>query len=86
MKQGYLNADLSDIKLKPSAHTGKLYIFGGIIVKTTVQQDGSLLEAVFVPVDCRRVYCDARREDWGNGIQLPFFRDKRNISLERTER
>ena len=89
MKQGDITADLSDIKLKPSAHTGKLYIFGGIIVKTTAEQDGSLLEAVFVPVDSRgylksfdlahsRFFAIYR----GDGILDPLiYEEKREITL-----
>jgi outer membrane lipoprotein len=53
MKQGIIAEDLSKIKQAPSTHTGQLYIIGGIIVKTTLEQEGSHIEAVFIPVDSR---------------------------------
>lgn len=33
--------------------TGKLFILGGIIINTTVTAQGSLIEAIYVPVDTR---------------------------------
>lgn len=51
MSQGILMDSLSEVKEDPKSHIGELYILGGIIVKTTTSKEGSLLEAVFVPVN-----------------------------------
>jgi outer membrane lipoprotein len=51
MKSGVYTPHLSEIKESPVLNTGRLFILGGIIVKTTVTKEGSLIEAVFVPVN-----------------------------------
>ncbi len=51
MKDGIYDIPLSEIRQNPGPSSGKLYIFGGIIVKTTVTNEGSLIEALFVPVN-----------------------------------
>lgn len=52
-RQGIFNATLSDIRQAPVLNKGKLYIMGGVIVKTTVTKKGSLIEAIYVPVNSR---------------------------------
>jgi outer membrane lipoprotein len=37
--------------LRPETYHVKFFIFGGIIANTTVTNEGSLIEALFVPVD-----------------------------------
>lgn len=51
MKRGIYNPRLSEMKQSPVLNKGKLFILGGIIVKTTVTKEGSLIEAVLVPVN-----------------------------------
>jgi outer membrane lipoprotein len=51
LSQGILDTNLSEIKQDPASYKGRLFILGGIIVKTSTTKDGSLIEAVFVPVD-----------------------------------
>ncbi|RJQ16124.1 MAG: hypothetical protein C4560_10230 [Nitrospiraceae bacterium] len=51
MKRGIYNFRLSEIKQNPESNTGRLFILGGIIVKTTVTKEGSLIEAIYAPVD-----------------------------------
>jgi len=51
MQRGIFNPSLSEVKQSPILNSGKLYILGGIIVKTTVTKEGSLIEAIFVPVN-----------------------------------
>jgi len=53
MRQGIFNASLSDIKTNPVLNKGKLYIMGGVIAKTTLTKEGSLIEAIYVPVNSR---------------------------------
>lgn len=51
--QGTFTRSLSEVTQNPVNSKGKLFIFGGIIVKTTVTKDGSLIEAIHVPVTGR---------------------------------
>ena len=51
MQKGIYNTRLSEVKQDPVLNKGKLFILGGIIVKTTVTKEGSLIEAIFVPVN-----------------------------------
>jgi len=53
MQQGIFDASLSDIKANPVVNKGKLYILGGVIAKTTLTKEGSLIEAIYVPVNSR---------------------------------
>lgn len=51
MDRGIRDFSLNDLVSRPEAYQGRLFIFGGIIANTTVTNDGSLVEALFVPVD-----------------------------------
>jgi outer membrane lipoprotein len=51
LSNGMLNDGLSEIKQYPDSYKGRLFIFGGIIVKTETTKDGSVIEAIFVPVN-----------------------------------
>ncbi len=51
MKTAIKNPNLTGIKEKPIIHKGELYAFGGIIVDTKITEKGSLIEAIYVPVD-----------------------------------
>jgi outer membrane lipoprotein len=50
LNKGIFVSRLSEIKQNPVVNKGKLFIFGGIIVKTKVTKDGSLIEAMYTPV------------------------------------
>jgi len=50
MSQGARNIPLSQIRSSPGASQGKLFIFGGVIIDTRVTDNGSLIEALYVPV------------------------------------
>jgi len=43
----------SEIKQNPASYRGNLFVFGGIIVSTTAVERGSLIEALYAPVDSR---------------------------------
>ena len=47
------DVSLSDIKRSPELYKGKLFVLGGIIVNTKATSEGSLIEALYVPVDSR---------------------------------
>jgi len=51
LSSGTFNEELSVIKAEPASYKGRLFIFGGIIVKTEATKDGSLIEAIYVPVN-----------------------------------
>ena len=53
MKSATLNPSLSELNAAPVMFEGKLYILGGKIVNTRVTKDGSLIEAIYAPVDSR---------------------------------
>lgn len=53
IKQGSLDFQLSEINKNSSANKGKLFILGGKIIKTTLTKEGSLIEALYVPVNSR---------------------------------
>lgn len=51
MKRGIKDFSLSEVRDNEMLNRGKLFIGGGIIVKTEATQEGSLIEAIYVPVN-----------------------------------
>ncbi len=51
MKSGILDVPPSAIKDNPEVYRDRLFILGGIIVDTKVTEEGTLIEAIYVPVD-----------------------------------
>lgn len=51
MRSGTYNVTPASLIADPDHYNGHIIIFGGIIVDTKITPDGSLVEAVFVPVD-----------------------------------
>ncbi len=51
MKKGVFNVPPSAVRGNPEAYRGKLFILGGIIVDTRVTDEGTLIEAIYVPVN-----------------------------------
>ena len=51
MRSASFDVRFSDMRENPDLYKGRLYILGGIIVKTTAVKRGSLIEAIYVPVD-----------------------------------
>jgi outer membrane lipoprotein len=51
MDHAIRNPNLADLTRDPARYRGQLFIFGGIVASTTFTQQGSLVEAVYVPVD-----------------------------------
>jgi outer membrane lipoprotein len=43
----------SDLKQNPEIYKGRLFVLGGIIANTKATAEGSLIEALYVPVDSR---------------------------------
>jgi len=53
MKIASRDVNISDMRKNPLFYREKLFILGGIIVNTKFTERGSLIEAVYVPVDYR---------------------------------
>ncbi|RJQ46182.1 MAG: hypothetical protein C4538_07150 [Nitrospiraceae bacterium] len=51
MQEGVYDFRLSELKQNPDLNRGNLFILGGIIVKTALTKEGSLIEAIYVPVN-----------------------------------
>ncbi len=53
MDVGIRGVPLSEVKQNPDLYKGKLFILGGIIANAKVTPEGTLIEALYVPVDSR---------------------------------
>jgi len=73
MQQGMINFELSDIRQDPADFKGRLFILGGIIVRTSLTKEGSLIEAIHVPVNSRGYL---KNTDKFNGRFLAIYRGK----------
>lgn len=51
MKRGIRDVPPSTVKDNPEAYRNRLFILGGIVVDTKVIKEGTLMEAIYVPVD-----------------------------------
>ena len=51
MNQGMREVPFSRLREAPDAYKGKLFILGGLIVNTRLLENGSQIEALYVPVD-----------------------------------
>jgi outer membrane lipoprotein len=51
IQQGIRDLPIAQLEQKPDSYTGRLFVLGGIIVSTRLTQEGSVIEAVYVPVD-----------------------------------
>ncbi|MBI4687556.1 MAG: Slp family lipoprotein [Nitrospirae bacterium] len=53
MQKAILDVHFSELKQNPILNKGRLFVIGGIIAKTTITKEGSLIEAIYVPVNSR---------------------------------
>jgi outer membrane lipoprotein len=51
MDVGTRDFSFPEVMKNPELYRGKLFILGGIIVDTKLSENGSLIEAIYVPVD-----------------------------------
>lgn len=51
MREGTRNPSFQSLLDNPGMYKGKLFIMGGIIASTKITPEGSLIEALYVPVD-----------------------------------
>jgi outer membrane lipoprotein len=57
------NPSLTEMRQVPEKYKGRLFVFGGIIISTKVTAEGSLVEALYVPVDSRGSFKDTSISD-----------------------
>lgn len=90
LRQGIYNPDLVNLKENRILNEGKLFIFGGIIVRTTATNEGSLIEAIYVPVTGRGYFKDWYRTGGGRFMAIykgkeildpMIYSEKREITL-----
>jgi outer membrane lipoprotein len=51
MREGERNVSFSHLREAPDKYKGKLFILGGLIVNSRLTEQGSQIEALYVPVD-----------------------------------
>lgn len=80
MREGEREVSFEELRESPGSYAGKLYILGGIIVKTRFTEAGSQIEAVHVPVDGQGYFREQGRSE---GRFLAFLpRDRRALDPE----
>jgi outer membrane lipoprotein len=76
MDVAIVDVPFSEIGANPDLYRGKIFILGGIIVNTKIIEKGSLIEAVYVPVDSRGYLDDVRHS---NGRFLAFYPKEKGL-------
>ncbi|MDI6890425.1 MAG: Slp family lipoprotein [Thermodesulfovibrionales bacterium] len=76
METGIRDFSLSDTRNNPDLYRGKPFILGGLIVNTKFIERGSLIEAVYVPVDSRGYLKDM---ELSNGRFLAIFPKEKGL-------
>ena len=51
MRQGVRDLPFGELREAPDSYKGKLFILGGIIANSKLTETGSMIEALYVPVD-----------------------------------
>jgi outer membrane lipoprotein len=65
MDAAAMNIPFSDLRSHPASYKGKLFIFGGAILRMRVSNKGSLIEAFYIPVDAKGRLTDIRpSQEW----------------------
>jgi outer membrane lipoprotein len=65
MDEATVNMSFSDLRAHPDVYKGKLFIFGGAILRTRVTSKGSLIEAFYIPVNDKGRLTNIRpSQDW----------------------
>ena len=89
IKSGALDINPAALRQETSQYVGQLYILGGIIAKTTVTEQGSLIEALYVPVNSKGYFKEKLSSSWrflalykGDEFLDPLiFDEKREITI-----
>lgn len=75
LQAGRRDVDMTVLSQQPDRYVGKLFVLGGVVLKTTVTDEGSIVEAMYVPVDDKGYLKDALE----NGRFLAIFPKKDGI-------
>ncbi len=85
------NFPLTDVIENPGFYKGKTLMFGGVIAKTTLTKEGSLMEALYVPVDSRGYHKGISNNSTGRFLALfpgnkklldpLIFQEKREVTI-----
>lgn len=90
MDTALIDVPLSSIRQNPDAYRERVFILGGLIVSTKITEKGSLIEAVYVPVDSLGYLKDIKHANGRflalfpkeNGLLDPFiYRQGREITV-----
>jgi outer membrane lipoprotein len=90
METGIRNFSFTEVVKNPEFYQGKLFILGGIVVNTKLTESGSLIEALYMPVDWQGSLQDTKEQTRRflalypkeQGILDPLLYDKnREITL-----
>lgn len=76
LKTGIRDVPISDIRNHPDSYRGKLFILGGLIVNTKFIEEGSQIEALYVPVDSRGYLKDV---ELSNGRFLAIYPKEKGL-------
>lgn len=59
MQQAAVFVPWADVEKNPDVYRGKLFVLGGVIVSSRLIENGSLIEAAYVPVDSNGYLLDS---------------------------
>ncbi len=88
--EGARNPSFAELRENPDQYRGKLYIFGGVIVRTKLLATGSQIEAIEVPVDGSGYFEESGRSEGRFLAEVPkdeamldpaIFRRGRRVTL-----
>ncbi len=63
LREGDRNVSFTALRENPDQHQGRLFIFGGVIVRTKLLKAGSQIEAMHVPVDASGYFEESGRSE-----------------------
>jgi len=69
MKQGTRDVSLAALREDPDQYRGRLYILGGAVANSKVTEEGTVIEALYLPVDSRG-YIKNERGDEGRYLAI----------------
>lgn len=80
IKKDFLERGLRDVPMKqiadhPGNYKGQMFVLGGVIANTTVTDKGTLIEALFMPVDKKGYF----KHEAGSGRFMAFWPRKNGI-------
>ncbi len=90
LREGDRNVSFTALRENPGQYKGRLFIFGGVIVRTKLLQAGSQIEAMHVPVDASGYFEESGRSEGrflallpkdGQMLDPAVYRQGRRVTL-----